>query len=185
MFCTVSDLEAVLHLEIPAERVAAAQFAIRAATAAIQGYCHQVLAEVVRDQVTLDVPVGCTRLFLPELPVTAVTEVVESGTVLVDGEDYVLGQHGVLHRLGAYWAPGIGTVVATYTHGYAELPADIVAVCARAAARTYQAGLRAAELAGVPGVASMMRASSSSAIMRKSWGTNLLPFVRMRSDSFS
>jgi hypothetical protein len=154
VFCAVSDLEAVLQLAIPPERMAAAEFAICAATAAIQGYCHQTVSQVEDDELTLDVPQSTMRLFLPELPVTKVSAVVEAGEALVEGEHYEVGQHGILYRVGAYWAAGIGMVRVTYTHGYAEIPADIVAVCARAAARAYQAGLRAAELAGVPGVTS-------------------------------
>jgi hypothetical protein len=41
-----------------------------------------------------------------------------------------------------------------YDHGYAEIPDDIVAVATRAASRAFQAGLRAAETAGMPGVSS-------------------------------
>ena len=153
-FATTADIEAFLQVSIDtATQTAAAARALAEATAAIKNYCRQVLEEVAADEVTLDSP-GGTRLFLPELPVTAVSEVVEDGETLVAGDDYKLGQHGILHRIGAKWAEGIQIVTVTYTHGYATLPDDIVAVCTRAAARAYQAGLRAAETDGTPGVSS-------------------------------
>ncbi len=149
-FCTVADLEAFLQITIAYDS-AAAERAIREASAAIENYCHQVLYAVSGDQIILDCN-GGTKIFLPELPVTEVIEVLEDGALLVVDDDYKLGQHGVLHRIGANWKSGIQVIQVTYSHGYATIPEDIASVCTRAAARTYQAGLRAAELAGVPGV---------------------------------
>lgn len=154
MFCTVADLEKVLQQEIPAEKVDAATQAIESVTAAIRNYCGQILSVVADEELTLD-SIGDTRLFLPELPVTAVAEVVEDGETLAVVTDYKLGQAGILHRIGQRWAKGIQVVTVTYTHGYATLPVDIVTICTRAAARCYQMGLRAAEMAGVPGVSAM------------------------------
>lgn len=152
-FCEIADLEAFLQIEIGAERRAAAERAIEGASAAIQNYCHQTLELIADDTLTLDCN-GGTRLFLPELPVVKVAGVVEDGEALVAGDDYKLGQHGILHRIGRNWLAGIQIITVTYTHGYATLPDDIVAVCIRAAARAYQAGLRAEEMGGIPGVAS-------------------------------
>ena len=156
-FCTVADLEAFLQIEI-AEGAAttAAEAAIAAATAEIQGYCHQQIELVEDDEITLDVPAGRTKLFLPEVPVDEVGAVVEDGVELVEGDDYVLGQYGVLHRLGgAEWLEGVQTVAVTYTHGHDPLPADVKDICVRVASRAFQAGLRSAENGGVPGVTAM------------------------------
>src|SRR5690606_9607219 len=70
-------------------------------------------------------------------------------------EDYQLGNHGILHRVGGYWTQGVQIVTVTYTHGYGydALPQDIVDVATRAASRAFQAGLKAADSDGVPGVA--------------------------------
>ncbi len=152
-FCEVADLEAFLQIEIGAERRAAAERAIEEASAAIQNYCHQTLELVADDELTLDCS-GGTKIFLPELPVVSVSEVIEDGETLTAGDDYKLGQHGILHRIGQNWASGVQIVTITYAHGYTTIPDDIVAVCVRAAARAYQAGLRAEELGGIPGVAS-------------------------------
>ncbi len=151
-FCTVADLEAFLQLEVPAAKAASAQRAIDAATAEIQDHCRQTLSRVENDEISLDVAPGQTRLLLPELPVVAVQAVTEAGRPLQEGTDYVLGQHGMLHRIGRPWAAGIQNVTVTYTHGYATLPGTLVDICKRSAARAYQAGLRAEAQEGVPGV---------------------------------
>lgn len=149
MFCTISDLENLLHLSIPTEKIPSAEAAIAAATQAIKNYTCQTISQVVDDAITLDGN-GKTRLFLPELPVTGITSVTVDGSSLVDGTDYKLGMYGVLYRLGGYvWTAGIANIEVVYSHGYASIPDDIVNVCARAAARAYQAGLRAEELGGV------------------------------------
>lgn len=153
-FCTVEDIEALLQVEITtATQIASAEAAIAAATEAIRNYCHQHIELVEDDIVMLDVAeVTRTRVFLPELPVTEVTAVVEDGETLVVDDDYKLGRNGILHRMGTYWEAGIQILQVTYSHGYATLPDDVVAVATRAAARTYQAGLRSAESEGLPGI---------------------------------
>jgi hypothetical protein len=144
----------LLQIEIAsAVEIAAAETAIRMATAAIQNYCGQVLALVEDEQITLD-SAGGPRLFLPELPVVSVAQVVEDGEILVVDDDYKLGQYGILYRVDADWAAGIQIVTVTYTHGQDPIPDDAIDICTRAALRRYQAGLRAAEMDGVPGVAS-------------------------------
>ena len=157
-FCTVQDVENFLQITITgADKVASMVRAITEATEAIRNYCHQHIDEVVDDIVTLDCA-GGTRVFLPELPVTQVAEVIEDEVALVVEDDYLLGQYGILHRVDQDWAAGIQIVTVIYTHGYDaydSLPDDIVAVCTRAAARAYQAGLKAAETEGVPGVSAV------------------------------
>jgi len=152
-FCTIEDVEAFLLLDVELAQIVAVERAIQEASAAIQNYCHQRIEYVANDQITLDCA-GGTQVLLPELPVISVSEVIEDGETLVSGTDYKLGQHGILHRIGANWASGVGVLIVTYTHGYATIPDDIAGVCARAAARAFQAGLRAEEVGGIPGVAS-------------------------------
>ena len=157
-FCTVSDVEDLLQVEIAtAARIAACERAIAEATEAIRNYCHQYIEQVTDDEITLDC-MGGTRLFLPELPVVSVAEVIEDEEILDEDDDYKLGQHGILHRVAQEWAAGVQIVTVTYTHGYDaydSLLDDIVGVATRAAARAFQAGLKASETQGVPGVASM------------------------------
>lgn len=151
-FCTIADIEVFLQVTIPVAKLASANKAIDWATEAIKNYCHQQIERVAGDVITLDCRGGITKLFLPELPVIAVASVVEDGELLIVTDDYKLGQYGILHRIGNEWPEGIQIIQITYTHGYAVIPDDVVGVCARAASRAYQAGLSAAELAGVLGV---------------------------------
>lgn len=153
-FATVSDIEAFLQVEISTgAQINAAGRALAEASETIRNYCRQQLDLVEDDEITLDCS-GGYKLFLPELPVVEVVSVVEDGETLTADDDYKLGQHGILHRVGQDWASGIQVITVTYSHGYSTIPDDIVAVCVRVASRAYQAGLRSAESAGVPGVAS-------------------------------
>ncbi len=153
-FATVADIEAFLQVEIDTPmQIASAQRALVEASAAIRNYTKQTLERVDDEMITLDSP-GGYRLFLPELPVISIDSVVEDGEMLAAVDDYKLGQHGILHRVDQKWAEGIQNITITYTHGYATIPDDIVAVCTRAASRGYQTGLKAADTDGVMGVAS-------------------------------
>lgn len=152
-FCTQADVEAFLQVTIPAAKVASVARAIAEATEAIRNYCHQYIERVTGETITLDCA-GGSRLFLPELPVASVASVEEDGELLTAGadEDYQLGQHGILHRVDQDWVSGIQIVEVTYTHGHSPIPQDVRDVCTRAASRAYQAGLKAAEMAAIPGV---------------------------------
>lgn len=153
-FATLSDVAAFLQIAITTPtQIAAVNRALTEASETVRNYCHQLIDLVEDDEITLDC-VGGVRLFLPELPVTEVSEVIEDGETLVIDDDYKLGQHGILHRVGQKWVKGIQIVTITYSHGYATIPDDIIAVTVRAASRAYQSGLRAADADGVLGVQS-------------------------------
>ena len=163
-FCQIADMEKLLQISIPAAKTDAAQRAIDEATAAIKNYCRQVLELVVDDEITLD-SIGARQLLLPQMPVISVSEVVEDDELLVVDDDYILAGNGILYRVGQRWAKGPQIIEVTYSHGYClptdlpaiigdVLPDDIISVCTRAASRSYQAGLKAEELAGIPGIRS-------------------------------
>jgi len=154
MFCTVADIEHFLQIAVPGAKLDAANRAITEATAAIQNYCHQALEAVVGETIILDC-IGGTKIFLPELPVTGVASVTEDGDLLVVDDDYKLGEHGILHRIDAYWVVGVQIIEVEYSHGYAVIPDDIVSIATRAASRAYQAGLRAEEMSGISGVTAL------------------------------
>lgn len=153
-FCTRDQIEAFLQVEIPVAGYDAATRAIDEATAAIQGYCRRTFDRVEDDEVTLD-SIGGTKALLPELPVVSVSSVVEDDEELDEDDDWKLGRHGILHRIGTTWAVGIQIITVTYTHGYTTIPQTVQDVATRAAARAYQAGVRAAEVGAVPGVAAV------------------------------
>jgi hypothetical protein len=166
----VEDIEAFLQVEIAtAEQILAAERSLTEASAAIRNYCRQFIEQVDDDEITLD-SYGGTKIFLPELPVIDVSEVVEDGETLVAGTDYKLGQHGILHRIGKKWAAGIQNIEITYSHGYAIIPDDVIAVCVRAASRGYQAGLKSADSEGVLGVASKSLGDFSVSYVSESGG---------------
>jgi len=163
-FCQIADMEKLLQISIPAAKTDAAQRAIDEATAAIKNYCRQVLELVVDDEITLD-SIGARQLLLPQMPVISVSEVIEDDDLLVVDDDYILAGNGILYRVGQRWAKGPQIIEVTYSHGYClptdlpaivgdVLPDDIIGVCTRAASRSYQAGLKAEELAGIPGIRS-------------------------------
>jgi hypothetical protein len=158
-FCTVQNMEDFLQVTITQAQLAAANRAIAEASASIQNYCHQALVEVVDDIVTYDNIRQTAGLMLPQLPAQSIKSVVENGVTLTATTDYVLGEGGILYRVGWTWARGVQIITVTYTHGYANdayagYPEDLIAVCTRVASRAYQAGLNAAAMAGVPGVQS-------------------------------
>lgn len=155
-FCTVGQVEKFLNLDISddAGNKASCEQAIAWATEDIKNYCHQYLEQVEEDEITIDVE-GGNMIFLPELPVTSVDSVVEDDETLTETDDYILGQYGILYRVGQDWASGIQITTVTYTHGHETIPQDIVEIAVRAASRIYQAGLRAKEHAGVTGVQSL------------------------------
>jgi hypothetical protein len=169
-FATVEDVESFLQIEIDKTlQIIATASALTEASAAIRNYTRQYLEQIDDDVITLDSS-GGSRLFLPELPVLEVTKVIEDGVTLTQGDDYKLGQHGILHRIGKRWSIGIQNITITYSHGYTDIPDDIVAVCTRAASRAYQAGLRAADSDGLMGVASKSLGDFSVAFQAESGG---------------
>ena len=152
-FCEITDVEALLQLTITgdATKEASCAAAIIEATEVIRLYTNQIITQVEDDVLTIDFNYG-RKIILPQIPVTEVSEVVEDGTTLTAGEDYALGQHGILHQLNRNWKKGIQIIVIPYTHGYSQVPQDIKDICKRIASRIYQAGLRSAKTNGISGL---------------------------------
>lgn len=145
--CSLADLAALIQVPLDVGDASAMQ-AIAAATSAIRSYTGQLLTAVDGDVVLLSGRPGA--LWLPELPVRAVSAVSVDGTALLATDyavDLVTGRLARLwdtYREGRGWWGGYRNVAVTYDHGYATLPDDLVNVCARIAARQYLAGKRAA-----------------------------------------
>lgn len=77
------------------------------------------------------------RIELPARPVVSVATVVLDGVTLTLNTDYVLRGSSLWSLGGAWQEPGSipGALVVTFTHGFAEVPADIVDLtCALAGA---------------------------------------------------
>jgi len=155
-FCTISDMESLLQMDIPAELHVSATRAIAEATEAIRNYTKQHIYPIeTNGRVTFDVMVPRYNLLLPQLPILEITEVLEDGDALVEHDDFKLTQDGQILRVGGRWALGVGAVVVSYAYGYADVPQTVLDIATRAATRAFQAGLRARETDGVPGVSSV------------------------------
>lgn len=145
MLCTQADVEKQLQtsgLDAPT-----VTYLIENATQLIRDHCDQHLEDQPGLEVTLDGS-GAAWLFLHEIPVRAVSSVVEDGTPLTEGasEDFLWYSHGALLRVGARWTSKPQSVVVTYDAGYETVPSALRAVCAAMVARAFQAG--AAALSG-------------------------------------
>ena len=119
-------------------------------------YLHAQLDAVTGDVVLLD-PIDGAFIFLPELPVTAVT-LVETfdGTAwtTADPATYTVSKRlGIISALpgtGVTWPTNPETWRVTYSHGYSPVPMTIVGTVLGAAARAYSspAGVDSEKIGG-------------------------------------
>lgn len=148
---TREDIEARLGRDLTDAEAGRADALLADASAMIRAYTGQDFAVVVDDEITLRGPGGTIRL--PQRPVTAVSSVVAVGgdgapdVTLIDwiwdGIDQVrVGSGSYVINLPAVWWDDDGypgTYRVTYSHGYAEVPADVVAVVCGMVTRTLTA----------------------------------------------
>ncbi|MFP3986882.1 hypothetical protein U9R90_05145 [Streptomyces sp. E11-3] len=144
---TVADLEAAMRLDAGSLSTAQADLALRRASARVRSYTRQDITLVEDD--TIDVPGGGRVLAVPQRPLVVdathsltVVEISVPGSVettLTEDTDFTrLGNeltrgypwYAPTRTMGwpwrqqqGVWAP---TVRLTYSHGYAEVPDDIV-----------------------------------------------------------
>lgn len=151
---TIADVQAIIGRDLTDAQVTAATRLLDMASGMVRRYTRQTVTKVVDDVVTLPGNWGNT-LELPERPVRSVSSVVMNGATmpntqwkLVEGNLF-LGTGAFLPDYGstiwggsALWGPAgsnqgpqaIGNtwqgptaqITVTYTHGFDEVPADIV-----------------------------------------------------------
>ncbi|HEY1395023.1 hypothetical protein [Roseateles sp.] len=143
---TVADLEARIGRTLTTTEAARAEALLADASGLIRGYTRQHFEQVEDDVVQLTAAGSFIRL--PQRPVTAVSSVVAisyapvpdltlpEGTWGWDGIDLIevypaASDVWVSLPESLYDAAGPGTFRITYDHGYADIPADVVAVCCR------------------------------------------------------
>ncbi|MFI5985044.1 mobile element protein [Streptomyces sp. NPDC051555] len=98
---------------------------LRSASRRFRGAVRHEVNLVEGDEITLDGN-GRESLLLPVWPTTAVTVVLLDDEELVEGTDYSWSEAGILRRLGCQvWPDRLRCVEVTYSHGWAEIPADI------------------------------------------------------------
>lgn len=118
-FATVADLRTFMDDQSLAE--ARAQLILDAVSDEIRDALGWSVTEETGVTVTLDGS-GDTDLLLPTLHLTAVTSVVEDGTVLVADDDFLIYRHGKLTRVTGGqpidWTDKRQGVVSMFTHGY-------------------------------------------------------------------
>jgi len=131
-FATAEDLATHIGKDLSAKETATASQALDHASEVIRGYTQQTLDLVTNDPLTL-YSLGEPKLFIPQLPIVSVASVVENGTTLPTADYYVEKENGLLYKKYGFWYPFTwgdpGTVVITYTHGFATIPQDIKNVC--------------------------------------------------------
>lgn len=141
-FATSADLEARLGLEFTAAEHIRATRLMEIATALIRRESGQTISFVEDDTLSWTGR-GATRLILPERPVVSV------GQISVDGEiaeatSYYLSGNEVVRQpagspfwsLSAFWNP-VQDLEVVYTHGFEDIPGDIVAICLEMVARVW------------------------------------------------
>jgi hypothetical protein len=152
-FVTVSQMETALQRQL---EWSAATEALDVACETVRDFLGQRLDAVTGDVVVLS-GTGRATLLLPQLPVTGVTSVVETGydgtLTTLPVTDYLLDTDdgdGILWKLGGgCWPVGIKNVTVTYSHGYPtldDIPASIRGVTVSVASRVYH------QIAATPGV---------------------------------
>lgn len=135
-FATAADLAAATQRSDLDS--ASADLALASASAVIRRWTRQSITLVEGDVVTLRV-LHEHDLALPQRPVVAVSQVRVSGLVLLDwvlSGDRLLRTGGWRHLPGTTTYPDPGLVEVTYTHGYAEVPDEVRAVCLDLASMT-------------------------------------------------
>jgi hypothetical protein len=120
----VSDLGVRLGLDLNLDTRAAA--ILRDVSARVRSLCGRDFTLVTDDEVTVDVCGGYATL--PDGPVIEVDEVTVDG----DSVDFTWTSGRKINAIA-----GGPTAVVTYTHGWAEVPDDIVAVVCQVAGRAY------------------------------------------------
>lgn len=103
------------------------------AQGAIRRYCGWHIAPEVTETITLDGS-GSKHLWLPSLHVTDVSEVTDLGDV-VDTDDYDWSANGYIQRRSGCWTYRARQVTVTLTHGYSEIPPELVGVAVAVASR--------------------------------------------------
>lgn len=144
LLATVDELLTFLELDSGDVDSAKAELLLRIASDEVRAYTGRLFDEVLDDEVIL-AGKGAPSLILPDAPVTDVAEVLEAqGTddeLALDGPDaaspdYQWTEEGFLRRVdGNVFARNLRWYKVTYSHGYAELPADVLGVVLKVAGR--------------------------------------------------
>jgi len=154
---TMEEFEQFGQVDITNQSDVAVLQYIDDASEIINSYCDRTFEEDSYVQ-TFDVDYWSTLLRIDNWPLTAVASIVENDLTLVEDEDFVWTDDGLLRRIsasspkvGRNWLRGVQVTTVTYTGGYAavDVPKAIRAVCLRSSFRAFQAAATFANAGGV------------------------------------
>ncbi len=123
-----------------------------AASAEIRRYCGwSISLEVVED---LEVDTfGGPMLFLQTMRLNSIESLFLNGVEMVDSTDFSWSRRGVIRRLpvGVCWPKEFRSVVASYTHGYTNVPEEIQALCVGLVRRSWVSlpGIKQKQVGGI------------------------------------
>lgn len=133
---SLEDLEACLGRPLAESERGQAERHLAAASDLLRRLTGQILSYVA-DDLEMHDGWGGTLLQLKQLPIVEISKVEIEGRELMRGSWRLEQETGNLWRWGGWWAcrQGIGV---TYSHGFEELPADVLMVICGMAARGLQ-----------------------------------------------
>lgn len=152
-FISEDDLSDYLGRDVTSDT--GATIAVDAACSIVRMLADQTFSQVTGTAVLDGSGTDC--LLLPEIPVTGAGTIIENGTTLTEGTDYVLADSRKLIRTGgtAYmtptdsvvvWPLGRQNVTVVYDHGYAgTVPTDVRMVALQLAERIAVQGIAQSE----------------------------------------
>jgi hypothetical protein len=115
-----------------------AELYLRLASAEVRAATGQTYDQVLDDEVVISGD-GTRTLLVPEVPVTAVTALVDltgAAEAPVDPTLWEWSEHGIIRRMDTgRWARRYRAYRVTYDHGYAAVPDAVTGVVLRMAAR--------------------------------------------------
>lgn len=140
-FATPSQMEARSQGAIPADRPFL-EDALKAATQRIRNFCGWHIADVQQDTFDITGIIG-RYIFLPTMRIVSLDELVIDG-VQIDLEPTVpLWEWSKDGLTGPWFYPRFRTGSAKITHGFVEVPADLVDMTLQVAARSMSSPLGA------------------------------------------
>ncbi|AYN57415.1 head-tail adaptor [Arthrobacter phage Constance] len=141
VLATVEQLEVRLGHTVDADRATAL---LEDASAIVRGYTRQYFTRVIDDVATL--PVNRGKVILPQQPAEKPTLIARvDGTGVYPAASWWWGGVGIVEFGSPGWlanGPSYGrsprSVIVTYTHGYEDIPGDVVAIVCQMVARVIE-----------------------------------------------
>lgn len=132
-FATAAELAARLGVTLTKDEEARANVLLTQASGLIQDVTGQTIEKVTDDEL-IRIGQEDNRMRLPQRPVISVSSVTLAGEVQ-EADTYHLEGDELVSYCG--WGYPDETLVVTYTHGFAEVPETVKAICLEAVVRVW------------------------------------------------